>query len=170
MYSVDENDKVVELEDVPQSDAGAPSPIVLSSERVLVLAYLIQRKPYVFDGRVLTDEDIANLRSRVALVEFAGYYAYMFGPPNDEAFAGHPLFSRGLRPYGAFEVKSSSWIRQLERMNSVHSAHKPGSYGGLHHYVFAFHDSTFECVADGYSTTELVGRDVLQEMQMRLKR
>ena len=170
MYPVDEKDRVVELDDVIQSDAGAPSPVVMSSERVLVLAYRIQRKPYVFDGRVLTDEDIANMRSRVALVEFEMYSAYMFGPPNDEAFHGHPLFSRGLRPYGAYEVKSSSWVRQLERMNSVHSAHKPGSYETLHHYVFAFHDSTFECVADGYRVTELVGADVLQEMKIRLNR
>ena len=33
MYQVDENDKVIELKDVPQSSVGAPLPIVLSDER-----------------------------------------------------------------------------------------------------------------------------------------
>jgi hypothetical protein len=64
---------------------------------------------------------------------------------------GHPLASRGLQAYSAFEVRNSSWIRQLERMNSVHPQHNPARYSMLHHYVFAFHDSTFECVARDFS-------------------
>ena len=55
----------------------------------------------------------------------------MFGPPNDEAFDGHPLARRGLRPYGAFEVTHSSWIRQLEQMNSVHPHHSPPLFEGF---------------------------------------
>jgi hypothetical protein len=44
------------------------------------------------------------------LLEFSGCYAHLFGPPNDEAFSGHPLASRGLQPYRITEVKHSSWI------------------------------------------------------------
>ena len=97
--------------------------------------------------------------------------SFMFGAPNDEAFAGHPLASRGLHPYGAFEVRSSSWIRQLERMNSVHPFHKPERFQRLKHFVFAFHDSTFECVAESYaiSNYEGSGQLLLTELQRRLK-
>ena len=38
--------------------------------------------------------------------------------------------------------------RQLERMNSVHALHNPERFSRLVHFVFSFHDSTFECVAD----------------------
>src|SRR5262245_63708733 len=68
--------------------------------------------------------------------------------PNDEAFAGHPLANRGLMPYGAFVIESSSWIRRLEQMNSAHPCHKPERFWARKHYVLTFHDSTFECVAD----------------------
>ena len=54
---------------------------------------------------------------------FEHCYAHMFGPPNDEALRGHPLAGRGLRPYAAFEIRQSSWLRRLERMNSVHPRH-----------------------------------------------
>ncbi len=81
----------------------------------------------------------------------------MFGPPNDEAFAGHPLASRGLQPYGAFEVLASSWIRQLERMNAVHRHHDPEDFAVYRHIVLAFHDSTFECIAEGYTCEEAWG-------------
>ena len=75
----------------------------------------------------------------------------MFGPPNDETFSGHPLADRGLHPYAVFEVRDSSWIRKLERMNSVHHRHNRERFlEGLRHFVFAFHDSTFECVAHGF--------------------
>lgn len=78
--------------------------------------------------------------------------AYVWAP-NDEAFEGHPLASRGLKPYSVFEVKNSSWIRRLERMNSVHRCHRPEGYKMLRHFVFAFHDTTFECVAQGFEWT-----------------
>lgn len=69
----------------------------------------------------------------------------MFGPPNDEAFAGHPLADRGLNPYSVAEVQRSSWIRGLERMNSVHARHSRERFlEHKRHFVFAFHDSTFK--------------------------
>ena len=77
--------------------------------------------------------------------------------PNDEAFAGHPLSSRGLRPYGAFEVHDSSWIHQLEHMNSVHPYHRRERYLQLRHFILSFHDSTFECVAPRYEITRHEG-------------
>lgn len=171
MYSVDERDKVIELENVPQSSAGAPLPFVMSDEHMLLLAYIIQGKPYKFDGRVLSDADLAMFVDHIALIEFGRYRSYMFGSPNDEAFNGHPLASRGLHPYGAFQIEDSSWIRQLERMNSVHRYHKPEWFERLKHFVFAFHDSTFECVADGFKVSEHEGtlESVLPIMQSRLQ-
>jgi hypothetical protein len=154
MYSIDEKDKVVELKDAPQSSVGAPLPLVLCDERRLLLAYLIQDTPSDWDGSTVRIINHASPNEPVALVEFSRYYAYSFGPPNDEAFSGHPLADRGLEPYGVFQIEGSSWIRQLERMNSVHPYHKPERYERLRHYIFAFHDSTFECVAEGYIITE----------------
>jgi hypothetical protein len=172
MYSVDQRDIVIELEGVPQSSVGAPLPLVMSNEHVLLLAYIIEGEPYKWDGRVLSDDDLAMFVERVAFVEFESYRSYMFGFPNDEAISGHPLYGRGLRPYGAFEVKGSSWVRQLERMNSVHPRYDPERFKALHHYVFAFHDSMLECVARGYKITERKGTiaELMPEMQSRLYR
>jgi hypothetical protein len=83
----------------------------------------------------------------MAVIRFAGRCAHLFGPPNDEAFDGHPLASRGLHPYGSFRIRRSSWIRSLERMNAVHPHHRPDPFRELQHFVLSFHDSTFECVA-----------------------
>ena len=78
--------------------------------------------------------------------------------PNDEAFDGHPLGRRGLMPYGAFEIKHSSWIRELERMNSVHPYHSAERFEEFRHYVLSVHDTTFECVANGFDyETEPLG-------------
>jgi hypothetical protein len=91
------------------------------------------------------------------LVRFTRPIAHMFGPPNDEAFAGHPLAQRGLEPYSVFEVHQSSWIRALERMNSVHPRHRPEAYARYKHFVFAFHDSVFECIAEGFELSAYRG-------------
>jgi len=171
MYSIDNRDHVVELKDVPQSSVGAPLPVVLCDEHTLLLAYVVEDVSSYWNG--LSVHIVAPTTSveAVALVEFRRHRAFSFGSPNDEAFAGHPLTSRGLHPYGAFRVKDSSWIRELERMNQVHPLHKPERFQALEHFIFAFHDSTFECVAEGYDISTHVGSlaGILSEMQQRLK-
>ena len=170
MYAVDGQDSVSELGRVPQSSVGAPLPVVLADERRLLLAYLGERLRDTHGGAVVHVVDPSTQGEAVVLVEFARHRAYYHGPPNDEAFVGHPLASRGLRPYGAFEVRRSSWVRALERMNRAHEHHRPERYERLRHFVFAFHDSTFECVAEGYAISVHVGSlaDALPEMTRRL--
>lgn len=90
---------------------------------------------------------------RIATIVFSGCYALMFGPPSDEAMEGHPLAERGLTSYGAFEVEGSSWVRALEGMNRIHPGHQPSRYERLRHFVLTFHDTTLECVAEGFSVS-----------------
>jgi hypothetical protein len=157
LYTVDELDTVVELKEVPQSDVGAPLPVVISDEHTLVLGYISSKPDPEWDGSYTTILSPASKDVPIAIIRFRFPYAHMFGPPNDEAFCGHPLAGRGLHPYGAFRVLRSSWIRRLERMNLVHPFHDPEWFEELNHYVFAFHDSTFECVAREFSVTMQMG-------------
>lgn len=156
MYEVDRKDRVVEVDDAPQSSVGAPLPIVVAAEGQLLLAYLAEVRDPDWDGTTVRVVD-AQSEEPVVRVVFDRPKAHMFGPPNDEAFPGHPLASRGLHPYGVFRVERSSWIRKLERMNRVHPHHSSESFDQLAHFVFAFHDSTFECVARSYSAEVVAG-------------
>lgn len=156
MYDVDDGDRVIELADVPASSAGAPLPTVVANEGTLQLAYYASTIEPNWDGTTVRIVD-TNTQGPVVLVRFDGARAWFHGPPNDEAFGGHPLASRGLEPYAVFRIENSSWIRRLERMNSVHERHDPAGFASLDHYVFAFHDSTFECVARSFTATETDG-------------
>jgi hypothetical protein len=117
----------------------------------------VESRPRDRDGSRIRVVDPIGSNEPTAIVRFQHCIVHIFGPPNDEAFAGHPLASRGLQPYGAFRVKNSSWIRQLERMNSVHVHHNPASFWELQHLVFTFHDSVFECVCHTFDATETRG-------------
>jgi hypothetical protein len=150
MYQVDHRDRVVALPDLPQSSIGAPIPLVLANELRVVIAYYLQETPEQWDGATARVVDPARADEPIGIVCFNLCTAHMLGPPNDEAFDGHPLASRGLEPYSAFEIKDSSWIRRLERMNSVHPSHSPERFWAKRHLVFTFHDSTFECVCTDF--------------------
>jgi hypothetical protein len=139
MYEADERDRVLQVDDLPWPEGGAPGPLVFASEHTVWLAY------YVAPGWRETAGDSGD---RVALVRFRSPRAHFFGPPNDEAIDGHPLARRGLHWDGCFEVIDSSWIRRLERMNRVHPRHSPKRFEADRHFVITFHDSTFECIAD----------------------
>jgi hypothetical protein len=81
-----------------------------------------------------------------ATVEFVRCMATRFGYPNDEALRGHPLYNSGLSAYDVFEVIGSPWIRRLTEQNRVAFPSTPDST--QRHFIFTFHDSTFECIAD----------------------
>ena len=139
MYPIDERDRLGELPNVPKPEPGAPCPILLAEENRLVVSYWLPEVPPYDTGPT----------GPFAFVRFHGPYFHLFGSPNDEALDGHPLSKCGLAPYSVYEVESSSLIRRLEAMNAVHPYHRPAVFDAFHHYVFTFHDSTFECVAHG---------------------
>jgi len=136
VYRVGRREKVVPLDSLPLGDTGAPLPLLVASDDELRIAYISR-------GDSSTGEVMVT-------VTFDSALAHMFGWPNDEALSGHPLGRRGLSPYGAFQIDHSSWIRSLERRNSAHPHHRYEHFQLLRHYVLSFHDSTFECVAEGF--------------------
>ena len=136
MYSIDERDEVVPLSELPLPDVGAPLPRLNADEHEARVTYCV-----------------TGGGEAPATVTFSGLCALLFGPPNDEAFEGHPLAGRGLAPYGAFEVRRSSWVRSLERTNRVHPSHRAETFDRYRHFVLTFHDTTFECVAVSASVT-----------------
>jgi len=133
MSTIDKGNQVHELTDVPLPSPSAPNPLVLADQDTLVVAYMSAK-----------DE-------AAAIVVFRQCYASHFGPPIDEAFVSHPLADRGLSPYGAFEVESSSWLRGLEMRNRSHPRHDPQLFHQLRHWVWTFHDSVLECAALAYT-------------------
>jgi hypothetical protein len=156
-YTVDDRDLVQPLTEFPQSSVGAPLPVVLASEQSLFVAFYVERRDPDWDGTTCKVVSPDTDDQTVAVARFECAIAHFFGPPNDEAFSGHPLAKRGLSPYGAFEVLSSSWIRTLERMNSVHPFHRPEPFAFCRHFILTFHDSIFECVARRFSIDQPAG-------------
>jgi hypothetical protein len=140
---------------VPQSSVGAPCPLIVGDGLRVVLAYYVQNTPPDWDGTLARMVGPTTEGQPVAIVRFDLCRAHFLGAPNDEAFEGHPLSGRGLAPYGCFEIQNSSWIRRLERMNSVHRAHRAEDFWKLRHLVFSFHDETFECVCGGFEVAEV---------------
>ncbi len=74
------------LDNLPLQDSGAPEPRVIATENKLTLTYVTQ------DG------------DDVAVLSFLRPWAHSFGPLNDEALNGHPLYALGLKPYDNSEV------------------------------------------------------------------
>ncbi len=155
MYNVDERDQVSELRELPPSSVGSPRPVLMADEyHGVVVAYYVQEQEV---WQTPPPKEPGDSDETIAIVRFRGCLVHMFGPPNDETFSGHPLFERGIRPYRMFRVENSSWIRKLERMNSVHSQHRPEHFFKKQHLIFAFHDSTFECICDSFDLTKMRG-------------
>ncbi len=166
MYEIDEQDELLELQGLPQSSVGTPIPMVACDEHTLYLAYYIEPVIDDWDGTAVRIVGPDSANETVALVKFEQCYAHMFGPPNDEAYSAHPLADRGLEPYSVFEVKRSSWIRRSEKRNAVHPYHKAEYFfENKRHFIFFFHDSTYECIAKSFSVELIPGsvKGVLSE-------
>ena len=90
MYEVDGRDEALKLPDLPQSSIGASTPFIISDEQCVVLAYYLEVRDPEWDGQTVRVVGPTEVAEPVAIVRFAICYAHMFGPPNDEAFSGHP--------------------------------------------------------------------------------
>jgi len=159
MYSIDNKDKVVPLNSIPQSSIGSPNPIVLSDEITTVVAFNLEKNEF----------NIA--KKAIAIITFKECYSTMFGPPGDETFEAHPLSSHGLERYSSFIIKDSSWLRILIKMNSVHPRHNESHFENLKHFILSFHDSTFECIAEDFEVETVNGNlnDLISLMRMKLQ-
>jgi hypothetical protein len=123
-------------------DAGAPLPHLLRNDYRTFLLFLIGQQ----------GNSRPQIRSdRIAIVEFKRCICAKMGTPNDEVLHGHPLHGKGLAAYQPQRVENSPWIKELEIINSVHRGYKPESWRALSHFIFGFHDSTFECVAHSFN-------------------
>ena len=149
MPTFKDRDRVHELADVPCPAWGAPEPLVLANEDTLVVAYL--------SAGLTSGGAESAAPTGTTIVVFHQCYAIHFGQPNDEAFASHPA-DQGLRPYGAFELEHSSWLRGLETRNRAHPHHDPEQFQRLRHWVWTFRDSVLECAALDYVTMDVPGR------------
>ena len=140
MYSIDERDQAVELRELPPPVVDKPLPVIVSTEMTVGLAYRVERRPTAANS---------GPRGIVALVTFFEPCACLFGAPNQDGLAAHPLAARGLRSHGAFAVTNSSGVRELKRLEGV-SGRRPERFQMLRHIVLTFQDSTFECAAAAF--------------------
>ena len=154
MYSVDGQDTLEAVRDLPACDIGAPLPAIVAVEGRLFLAYIANEPDPNWDGSYTTMITPRTEDQLIAVVEFKNPVAHMFGSiPDEETICRHPLASVGLEPYELFEVHHSSWIRRLEQIRSVRPRHWPEMMKSRRHFILGLHDSTFECVAKGFEIT-----------------
>jgi hypothetical protein len=111
-------------------------------------AFLIQDeyRTFLTFNAMKQEVDGAFLDAGTAIIELVRCSTTKFGYPNDEALEGHPLYRKGLRSYSLFEVVNSNWIAEQERQNRVNFPDRT-DMRWKRHFIFTFHDSTFECLA-----------------------
>jgi hypothetical protein len=136
-------DRIVDLDLGIQPEAAVSGAVVIQTESSTVLTFNAMRptdemSPY--GGPYMTDAGTAIFRLKRCL-------ATRFGYPNDEARGGIPRFKDTV--YGIYEVQNSTWIRDTIRDNRYRFPNTSDDYIGRH-LVFAFHDSTFECLTDDF--------------------
>jgi len=137
-------------------DIGAPMPFLVKNDHKTFLIFYVRVDDPNWDGTYVTVKYPANTNADpMALVDFEGCVSAKLGSPNDEVHEGHPLAGKGLDSYTAQIVRNSTWLAELETINKVHRGYKGDRWRRLKHFVFWFHDSTFECIVEDYKVEVL---------------
>jgi len=95
------------------------------------------------------------LEGEKAEIYFRGAHCFRVGSPNDEGFyRGQCRFSKSGLPWGAFyELHESGWETTFPVDKRIISP--ASSHANLKHYLWHFHDETFECIAEYYEFRRL---------------
>jgi hypothetical protein len=141
-------DEIVSLDLGIRPEAAVSGALCLQTESATFLTFNAMRStdrmsPY--GGPYMED-------AGTAVVAFKRCIVSCFGYPNDEARDGIPLYKD--MSYGICEVRNSTWIKEVVRMNRYRFPNTTDAYVAKH-FLFAFHDGTFECLADDF-TLEVV--------------
>jgi hypothetical protein len=123
-----------------QWDVGAPSPHLFANDWNVFLIFLVS-----------VDEPTQD--APCAVVEFHFPQLVRFGSPNEDIHSGHYLYGKGQEPYTAQIVENSTWLHETNLMNQAHSNYDSERWQRIHHYIFWFHDITFECLARSFEVT-----------------
>ena len=137
-------DQIVELDLGIRPEAAVSGAVLVHTERSTFLTFNAMRQA----DRVGPQGSPCMEDAGTAVVEFKRCLLTRFGYPNDEARWAIPRF-KGVA-YGIYEVRNSSWIKEVVQMNRHAFPNTTDDYISKH-YLFAFHDDTFECLADDLS-------------------
>jgi len=115
-------------------EAAVSEPTFFETERVSLLAFSAVRQM----------PDWRREDADYGLVEIVHCFTSAFGTW-DEELRRHPLSSKGLCGYGVYEIVNSGWKKVLCERGGLYFPGTPGPT--QRHFVFTFHDSTFQCIA-----------------------
>jgi hypothetical protein len=134
-----ETESLVELNLGVTPEAAVSGAVLLQTEETAFLSFNAMRDT----TRPTPHGGFYKEEAGTAVVELVHCSITKFGYPNDEAWSGIPR-TRGLG-YGIFEVTNSRWKEELVRLNQFSFPETREWIG--RHFVFLFHDSSFECIA-----------------------
>jgi len=169
MYRKDLKEKLIEIKNLPAVSVGAPCPVIYATEHEFYVTYYLQSYDPAWDGTYVRIVDENSTTEPSIIVEFKMVLAHYFGMPNDEALSGHPLYTLGLKPYSYFEVLNSLWIDKHEKMNRVHPSHKKELYEDYRHFIFTFHDTTLEVIAEDFSY-KVTNKSLLENIESIIRK
>ena len=149
MYTVDDQNQVVKLQGVPKASVGAPLPFVVSGEYTTILTYYIENTPDNLKGVSVRIRDTDPEGELVAVVQFSHCLSHLLGLPDEATLHTHPLTQYGLEANEIYVIENSPWVHQFKHINTTHP-YFSSVFLDLKHFVFTFHDSTFECVAENF--------------------
>ena len=115
-------------------EAGVSAPVLLQNEYSAVLTF----------SAITIGPDGSRAKTGTAIIELDRCQWTMFG---------YPLYGRDLCAHGIFEVHNSHWVRRMFEQNKVSFPNtKPWN---VRHFVFSFHDSTFQCICQGIKASSV---------------
>jgi hypothetical protein len=125
---------------------------------------------------MVSNEDGGQEPVGTAVVELVGCVAKAFSYSTDMGEDGRPYSFFDLKSGAVYEIVDSEWLLKVEEDvfgraqgtgNGVRTAGKK-KRTLLRHYVFTFHDTTFQCIAEGLKpkvSTESYG-DIVADLAL----
>lgn len=142
--------ELVEIKGLFEMDYGSPSPMILSNDNELFIAFYADKQSSTLipkERNIIYDTGIFALKFKVFL-------KYSFGLPGNETMQGHPYSKLGMKACSFYELRNSDLIKSLLDIEKFHPNYNPEKWKLYNHYILTFHDNMFECIAQGFEIRE----------------
>ena len=138
--------ELIEIKGLFEMDYGSPSPIIISNDNELFIAFYADRDSNSFEPY----ERDTFLDTGIFALKFKIYLKYMFGLPSNETIQGHPYSKLGMKSFTFYELKNSPVIKELQEIEKIHPYYNSEKWKKYKHFIITFHDNMFECIAQDF--------------------
>jgi len=151
------HEELKKLTRIPRSNRNLQTPAFVGVGEDLYLSYYVESYDKNWLGDLSVNPTQAINHVPHVILHFRQLAFYSSTKYQDDTLTLHPMYSKGLRPFGQFEVLNSLKIAQIRESFDASISEQQALPDELRHFIFSIHGHVIEIICHDFAIHKETG-------------